>query len=643
MVEQRDAGFCAHVIAVTLQDGFGFCNTNALEGGGNSERNGLVFVPSWGTLSHNMRNPMKHLYSAVMTLFITVAVQAEDSFPRADWKDEPGSQVSPYAVPGGEINVYAHQYPQSFNYYLDNNVLSGELFGNMYETLIGLDPVTAEFVPGLASHWTISDDKKVFTFTIDERATWSDGKPVTAQDVVFTYQTLMDPKNLTGPHKVGLDNFAVPEALDERTVRFSAKEVHWRNLMLCGTMLILPRHAMEGQDFNKILFEFPVISGPYRLGEVSEGRLVKMERRDDWWGRDLPRNLHSANFQTLIYRFFADTENAYESFRRGIIDVFPVYMARLWVNETTGERFEKNWIVKQKVYNYNPIGFQGFAMNMRRAPFDDIHVREALAHLLDRDKMNSTIMYSQYFLHKSYYEDLYNEATPCENPVFDFSKDKARELLAEAGWKTNPKTGKLEKDGKEFVINFLTRDPSTDKFLAIYGEDLKDAGITLNIDRKDWAAWSKDMDEFNYDMTWAAWGSGIFKDPESMWHSREAERVSGNNITRFRNAEVDAMIEQQKELFDINERNALLRKIDAIITREVPYILLWNINYTRLLYWNKFGTPPQVLSKFGDERSAMSLWWYDEDAAQELNEAMAEGRALPPRPPEVKYDEVMGR
>ncbi|HMO51702.1 MAG TPA: extracellular solute-binding protein [Kiritimatiellia bacterium] len=567
-------------------------------------------------------------------------VLAETTFPGPEWKDEPSPLASPHAVPGGEVSIYAHQYPQSFNYYLDNNSFNADLFGSLYESLLSIDGITADYAPGLASSWTISDDKRVFTFTIDERAVWSDGTPITAHDVVFTFETIRDPKNLTGPHKVGLDTFDTPEALDDRTVRFTAREVHWRNLGTAGGLLILPKHVMEGKDFNRIQFEFPVVSGPYRIGEISEGRFVKLERRDDWWGRELPRNQNAGNFQTLTYRFFTDTENAFESFRRGLIDVFPVYMARIWVNESTGPRFDQNWIVKQKVYNYNPIGFQGFAMNMRRPPFDDLRVRQALAYLLNREKMNSTIMYNQYFMHRSYFEDLYDQEHPCENPEFPFDKDRARALLEEAGWIANPRTGKLEKDGRPFVITFLTRDPSADKFLAIYGEDLKDVGIELRIDRKDWAAWTKDMDEFNYDMTWAAWGSGLFKDPESMWHSREADRPSGNNITGFRSEAVDGLIEKQKSVFDVRERNAILREIDAIITRDVPYVLLWNINYRRLLYWNKFGTPPQVLSKFGDERSAYALWWYDEDAAADLQEAMAENRGLPARPVEVRFDDA---
>jgi microcin C transport system substrate-binding protein len=583
---------------------------------------------------------MQRVMSVAVFGLVAGTAIAEQVFPGPEWQDAPDPLSSPHAVPGGEIRIYAHQYPKSFNYYLDNNVFNAELFGSLYESLLGIDGLTAAYTPGLAAQWTISEDGKTFTFTLDERARWSDGVPVTAADVVFTFDTILDPANLTGPHKVGLDEFLPPEILDERTVRFTAKDVHWRHLGVIGGMAIVPRHAMEGQDFNRIAFEFPVVSGPYRIGDVAEGRYVTLERRDDWWGQDLPRNRNVGNFQTLNYRFFSDSETAYESFRRGLIDVYPVYMARLWVNDATGERFDRNWIVKQKIYNANPIGFQGFAMNLRRPPFNDVRVRQALAHLLDREKLNATIMYNQYFLHRSYYEDLYREGVAAENPEFGFDKEAARALLAEAGWKAHPETGKLEKDGQPLVIRFLTRDPSTDKFLAIYGEDLKDVGITLEIDKKDWAAWSKDMAEFNFDMTWAAWGAGLFKDPESMWHSREADRPSGNNITGFRNAEVDAMIDRQRTLFDVQERNALLREIDAILTREIPYVLLWNIDYTRLLYWNKFGTPPQVLSKYGDERSAYRLWWYDEDAAADLEDAMEQGVPLPGRPVEVRFSDV---
>ena len=563
-----------------------------------------------------------------------------ESFPASDWQDRRDPIASPDALVGGEIAIFAGQYPKSLNYYLDNNSFSVEVFGAMYETLLGMHPITLQYEPGLARKWTISDDKKTFTFSLDPRAKWSDGRPISTHDVKWTFDAILNPKNLTGPHKVALERFESPVVLDDLSIQFRAKDVHWMNLGAVGGFQILPRHIFAEMDFNKINFEFPVVSGRYRLGDINEGIFITLQRRDDWWNKDAASSQYTGNFERLKFRFYAERENAFEAFKKGQLDLYPIYTSRLWVNETKGERFSNDWIVKQKIYNQNPIGFQGFAMNMRKPPFDDIRVRLAMAHLLDRPKMNSTLMYNQYFLHRSYFEDLYDKQHPSANDLVAFDKAKARELLKQAGWRVNPATGYLEKDGRKFSFKFLTRQASTDKFLAIYAEDLKDVGIELVIDRKDWAAWARDMDEFNYEMTWAAWGSGVFKNPESMWSSKEAQRKGGNNITGFKDASVDDLIEKQKSIFDIQQRNAIYREIDRIVFAAHPYVLLWNINYTRLLYWNKFGTPDTVLSKYGDETSAYWYWWIDEDSQADLEDAMDEGLPLPPKEPAVYFDEM---
>ncbi len=586
-----------------------------------------------------MKKLRLHSLIALAAAALCTAGLAQEVFPGEDWQDRPNPLADPAAVPGGAITLFGGQYPKSFNVYLDNNALSAEIFGLQYESLLSTDPITAEYVPGLADRWTVSDDKRTFTFHIDPRARWSDGKPVTAHDVCWTFGAIMNPSNLTGVHKVSLEQIDPPEALDERTVRFHAREVHWRNLGAVGGFAVLPRHAYRDRDFNKLHFTFPVVSGPYRIEDMQEGRSLTLARREDWWARAQQRHRHVFNFDEIRYRFFSNRGNAFEAFKQGTIDLFPVYTARRWVRETGGPRFMQNWIVRQNVHNYKPIGFQGFAMNLRREPFDDLRVRKALAHLLNREKMNRTLMYDQYFLQRSYYEDLYTPEHPCTNPQWSFAPQRARELLHAAGWRADPETGLLTRDGQPFRIRFLARNQSADKFLAIYAEDLKDAGIELTIDRKDLASWAKDMDRFHFDMTWASWGSGLFKDPEGMWASAEAERRGGNNITGFRDERVDELIEKQKTMFDVQQRHALCREIDALVAEQVPYILLWNIDSVRLLYWNKFGTPPTVLSRYGDERSALTYWWYDPDSAAELQDARELDLPLPPRPAEIVFDD----
>ena len=155
-------------------------------------------------------------------------------------------------------------------------------------------------------------------------------------------------------------------------------------------------------------------------------------------------------------------------------------------------------------------------------------------------------------------------------------------------------------------------------------------GIALETERKDWAAWARDMDSYDFDITWCAWSSGLRKDPEDMWSGACAAEPGGNNITGFADPRVDALIAAQRTEFSLERRNEIDREIDAILADAVPYILLWNADCTRLLWWNKFGMPRSVLSRFGGEDDAVALWWSDPAAEAALADAMATGAPLPP-------------
>ncbi|MBR0458021.1 MAG: ABC transporter substrate-binding protein [Victivallales bacterium] len=581
---------------------------------------------------------MKHFLTILIAACATLLAQQFE--PRQSLWDKADPIAAPDAIPGGRIVQFLGPSPKSLNYYLDPNTMSAEIFDNLYEPLIAMNPQTLEYDRCLAHKWTISEDKLTFTFWLDPNAKWSDGRPITAKDVVWTYHAITDPKNLTGSIKMVLERLNPPVIVEEgKAVRFTAKNVHWQNLASAGGFSILPEHVFSKLDFNKINFEFPVVSGPYRIGEFKEGFSLTLERRNDWWRQAWPSVQGGNNFQQIVCRFYGERDNAFDAFLKGEIDLFPVYTASRWHQiEHRVKAIQNNWIVKQAVKNHSPVGFQGFAMNMRKPPFDDLRVRQAMACLVDRPTMNHTLMYDQYFLHRSFWEDLYDNEHPCQNPTFDFDKARARKLLAEAGYRTNPDTGLLEKNGTPLRFTFLTRDSSSNKFLAIFEQALKDVGIQMDIQTKDWSAWAKDMDAFHFDMTWAAWGAGLYKDPEAMWSSAEANRQGGANITGFQDPRVDELIARQRSIFNVAERHQICREIDAILTSQVPYVLLWNINYTRLLYWNKFGTPPTVLGKYSNE--SIYYWWYDPDVDAELKEAITSGIALPPLPKIVDFDSL---
>ena len=152
-----------------------------------------------------------------------------------------------------------------------------------------------------------------------------------------------------------MERFDPPEVLDKHTIRFTAKAIHWKNLLAAGGFHVLPKSAFANTDFNTINFEFPVVSGPYKLGDIEEGVWVKLERRSDWWQASAKSAQHKGNFATITYKFFAERTNAFEAFKKGIIDLFPVYTSRIWINETAGDLFVKNHIIKQKIHNHKPV------------------------------------------------------------------------------------------------------------------------------------------------------------------------------------------------------------------------------------------------------------------------------------------------
>ena len=565
--------------------------------------------------------------------------------PGEDWRETPDPDASPRAVKGGTLRFSAARPPKSYNAYIDTSSYTRMTFSLMYDTLVSNDRHTLEFVPSLARRWAVSEDGGEFLFEIDERAKWSDGAPVTAKDVKWTFDAILDPKSDTGPYKAMLAVFESPEILGERLVRFRKKGSSprdWRDLMNCGGFWILPAHAFAGKDLAKIDFTNAPVSGPYALSRVEENILAEFSRRGDWWRAGTPAAEGLYNFDRIVLKYFIEESNAFEALKKNKVDVLPVYMARTMRDGVKGDLFGLNRILVRRVRNHKPIGFQGFAMNMRRPPFDDRRVREAMAKLVDREMMNSVMMSGEYHLQNSFYSDLYSAECKCRNDMILYDFEGAKKLLAEAGWAKNPATGLLEKNGVPFAFTFLSRSQTEDKFLAVFNESLEKLGIKMKIDRKDFSVWMRDMDSFNFDMTWQSWSAGIVKWPETMWISSEADRKGSNNTVGFKSAAVDALIAAEKSMATMDERNEAMRKIDKLISDERPFAFLWNIDVTRLVYWNRFGMPGSILSRIGDEEDVLAYWWFDEDRARELAAAKRSGEPLPSVPLVVDYDEVKG-
>jgi microcin C transport system substrate-binding protein len=200
------------------------------------------------------------------------------------------------------------------------------------------------------------------------------------------------------------------------------------------------------------------------------------------------------------------------------------------------------------------------------------------------------------------------------------------------------KTGTLVKDGKPFEMTFL-HDKDELRHMNIYVEDLKAIGIRPRIEQLSYASWTKRVDEHDFDLAWMNWAAVRLRDPEAMWHSKTANDIATNNRAGVADPEIDRLIDLQREEMDLVKRNGILKQIDTRLTQIVPYVLLWQSDRTRLLYWNKFGTPKSVLDKYNGEESASVYWWSDPQKLKALEDARRNDSTLPAMPAEVRYAE----
>lgn len=541
------------------------------------------------------------------------------------------------AVKGGTLTSWQGAFPKSLNKWLEYTSTTKMITDLMFEPLFDLHSTEDREVGLMADSWSVTEDKKTFTVHIDPRARWSDGKPVTADDALFYYEVIMNPKNLTSLFRVGLNRFEPPVKVDSLTFRMTAKEVHWNNFWEIAAITPLPKHVWGGKDFNQNHFEFPVVNGPFRMGEVKKDRSITLLRRDDWWGRAKRYNQGKWNFDQIRIRSMDDQIKVLEAFKKGDYDVYPVYTAMIWATKTEFDQVKKNWVVRQRVFNKEPKGFQGLAINLRRPQFQDVKVRLALSHLLNRKLMNEKLMYNQYFLLNSYYPDLFPDNRNPNAPLLEYDPKRARELLAEAGWKPGA-DGILAKDGKRFEI-VIPHHGADIRHLTVYIEDLKAVGIKARIDQISYATFAKRMDNHEFDLSWSNWGGTRLRDPEASWHSSTAMEISTNNYPGVKDRVVDSLIGLQKTEMDLSRRNEILAQLDKRLVEIVPYVLMWQSDNSRLLYWNKFGAPEHVLDKYNREDCIPTYWWVDPAKEKALADARASGGSLPASEPDVHYQD----
>lgn len=534
---------------------------------------------------------------------------------------------NPDAPKGGRIVIGRSTYPKSLNAPVSGDLYSSLIYGLIVETLCEINSESGEYVPLLAERWSISDDKKIFTFYLNRRARFSDGSAVTTKDVKAYWDIIHNPKNLVGARRASLNRFEKIEIVDNYTVKFFAKDVHYNNLnILCGYNVTSHKFFLAtGSDFNKSFSNKLFGSGPYLLKSVKKGKQVMVVRNKNYWGSQLPQNIGRFNFDTVVFRTVEDDTVRFEMFKKGNLDFIGIGDAKRWKTKTNSERFKKNWLIARRIDNLAPYGFNGMVINTRRKPLDDVRIRRALAHTLHRKKFIKDLFYGMYTRTASYWPNSIF-ANPTHQPI-EFDLKVARKLLREAGYSKVNNKGFLVKDGKVLRFEHLYTGKEAERYLTIWKNDLRKVGIDLKLTMLTWPTLIKKWNNYEFELSQLGWTSGLNPDPYGMWHSKFKDQPSGNNIAGFSDPRLDQLIGESGKIFDREKRAKLFHEMDSILFNNHPYILRWYVNYLRIGYWNKFGFIPQVVPKY----EGYALWhyaWYDQARDKKLQQAISNNRAL---------------
>lgn len=535
---------------------------------------------------------------------------------------------------GGQITFMETQFPATFRPEGQGATLTQifDIKALVYETLVGQHPVTLKNVPSLASHWKISPDKKTFTYRIDPRARFSDGSPVTAQDVVATWKLMMDESIGEPSAQLVYGKFEEPVALSKYILEVKCKTVNFRNfLYFSSSLVVFPAKQVgniTGKEFiEKYNIEMPLGTGEYIVleSDIKSGQSYALTRRDDYWAKDDLMNKSTGNFDKI--KVIVVKENPtleYEKFKAGEADMirFNMNSTEKWINDTSYPGIMNSWVLRKRIYTDGPMGTQGITFNMRKPPFNDIRVRKAFIHLFNREQQIEKLLYNEYETYDTYYPNTVF-ANP-KNQVLKYDPAAAQKLLADAGWKTRNSDGLLVKDGKPFVIE-LAIQKTLERFLTPYQEDLRKAGIDLKLKYLDWNAVIKNIDERNFQIFAFGYGGLVTPNPETSLHSSLADKNDNNNIQGFKNPRVDQLCDEYDSTFNIDRQIEIIREIDGLAYEVYMSGFWWNPRGIRMAHWNKFGMPEYGLPRYGQLsyalRTAATYWWYEPEKAAALAEA----------------------
>lgn len=546
--------------------------------------------------------------------------------------------VNPDAPKGGELRLGEDGTFDSFNPYIAKGTPAAGA-GAAIETLMtsSADEPFTEY--GLIAE-TIETppDRSWVIFTLRPEARWHDGEPITADDVIFSLETL---KTKGHPfYRFYYQSIVEAEKLGELEVKFTFAEGDNRELpLIAGQLPILPQHYWESREFNRTTLEPPLGSGPYRVAAFEPGRFVTIERVEDYWGKDLPVNRGQDNFDVIRTDYYRDDTIIREALKAGNIDYRLENQAKAWALDFDTPAVASGLLQKTEFEHERPTGMQGFVMNSRRELFSDPRVRHALAYAFDFEWTNRALFFGQYARTESYFsnselaseglpgpEELeilepYRERLPPEvftevyhPPSTDGSgwpRDNLRrafELFEEAGWVVRDMRLVDAESGRPMSFEILLVSPAFERIVLPFVRNLKRLGIDARVRLVDQSQYINRLRGFDFDMIVSVWGQSDSPGNEQrdFWGSDAAKQPGSRNYAGVSDPVVDELIDLVIAAPDRESLVTRTRALDRVLLWHHYVIPNWHSRVDRIIYWDKF-EQPKVTPKNG---TSTSYWWY---------------------------------
>lgn len=554
--------------------------------------------------------------------------------------------VNPDAPQGGRLRLSSTGTFDSLNPYivkgtpvagltfLGTNFLTESLMEQSNDEPFSMYGLIAETIE-------MPEDRSWVAFNLRPEAKWHDGKKITPEDVIWTFNTLLEKG--TPFFKAYYGDVKTVEATSKSRVKFTFKHNKNSELPLIISQLpILPKHywTANGNDITATTLVPPLGSGPYKITDVIAGRSITYERNHDWWGKGLAINKGKFNFEKVIYDYYRDDNVALEAFFSGEFDVRMENTSKLWENGYNVPAINDGRITKAELSHGRPAGMQGFVMNVRRAIFQDIHVREALGFAFDFDWSNKQFAFGKYTRTNSYFENspLASSGLPegreleiltafkgklpqrIFTTVFQPPKSNgsgnnrknlrtAINILNEAGYTLGDDGIRVHKTtGQRLSFEIIDSNPAFERWVLPYIQNLKKIGVKANFRVVDTAQYQNRMSDFDYDMTISSFGQSQSPGNEQIdyWGSSKADMSGSRNYIGVKSPVIDSIIQQIINAPSREELVIRTHALDRVLLHSHYVIPQWHYNKWRIAYWNKL-EHPENLSPLTPGIS--NTWW----------------------------------